>query len=139
MLTKQEDLEKCAINFYRELFSAQQELEQEEILALVLGKVTPEMNLDLTKPYTEEEVKQALFMMGPDKSPGPNGFTAGFYQTHWDLVGPSVTQAVLNFLNGGTLPDGINHTTIVLIPKIKNPLDMKHFRPISLCNVIYKI
>lgn len=78
-------------------------------------------------------------MMGPNKSPGPDGFTTGFYQTHWDLVGPSVCQAVMNFLDGGMLPDGINHTTIVLIPKIKNPQDMKHFRPISSCNVIYKI
>ena len=57
-------------------------------------------------------------MMGANKAPGPDGFTAGFYQTHWDTVGPSVTNAVPNFLNGGQLPEAINQTTIVVIPKV---------------------
>lgn len=39
---------------------------------------------------------------------------------HWDVLGPRVTTAALDFLNAGVLPDGINHTTIVLIPKIKD-------------------
>lgn len=77
-------------------------------------------------------------MMGAN-NPGPDGFTTAFYQVHWDIVGPSITSAILNFLNGGQMPEGINQTTIVLIPKIKHPQDLKHFRPISLCNVIYKI
>ena len=82
---------------------------------------------------------RALFMVGANKASGPDGFTAGFLQYHWDTLGPSITAAVLDFLNGGTMPEAINQTTIVLIPKVKNPQDIKQFRLISLCNVIYKL
>jgi hypothetical protein len=78
-------------------------------------------------------------MMGVNKAPGPDEFTAGFFQTHWASIGSSVTNVVLHFLNGGQMPEGVNQTTIVLIPKIKNPQELKEFRPISLCNVIYKL
>lgn len=54
-------------------------------------------------------------------------------------MGAGITAAVLNFLNGGMLPNEVNHATIVLIPKMRNPQVMKEFRPISLCNVLYKI
>ena len=97
------------------------------------------MNVRLTRPYSATEVETALQMMGANNAPGPDGFTARFYQLHWDLIGKEVTTAVLNFLNGGTLPADINHTTIVLIPKTRNPQGMTEFRPISLCNVLYKI
>jgi hypothetical protein len=50
-----------------------------------------------------------------------------------------VTQEALNVLNGGQLPEGWNETTIVLIPKVKNPDKLKDLRPICLCNVVYKI
>jgi hypothetical protein len=138
MVTKQEDLELCAVDFYRHLFSAQEMLEPEAILQHVPCKVSDAMNESLTRPYTAEEVKKAIFMMGPNKALGPDGLTAGFYQEHWDLVGPSVIAVVLNFLNGGIMVEDINKTTIVLIPKIKNPQTMEQFEPISLCNVIHK-
>jgi hypothetical protein len=75
----------------------------------------------LARPFLAEEVEKALFMMGANKAPGPDGFTAGFYQHHWELLGPSITRGVLNFLNGGVMPPEVNMTTIVLIPKVKNP------------------
>jgi hypothetical protein len=71
--------------------------------------------------FTEEEVKRALFQMHPSKAPGVDGFTAGFYQRHWNLVGPELCGAVLGFLNGGEMPEEINDTAITLIPKVRNP------------------
>ena len=62
-----------------------------------------------------------------------------FYQKFWHVVGDDVVSAVLDFLNNGSMLPKINHTNIVLIPKVKNPMKMSSFRPISLCNVLYKI
>ena len=54
-------------------------------------------------------------------------------------MGDTIVDAVLDFLNNGHMLPDINHTYIVLIPKVKNLEKMSDFRPISLCNVIYKI
>jgi hypothetical protein len=125
VVTEQQELEIVARDFYSELFTRQEELDVLPILDCVPEKVTDQMNDELTKPFTAAEVEKALFMMGANKAPGPNGFTAGFYQHHWNLLRPSVTRAVLEFLNGGHMPNEVNKTTIVLMPKVKNPQDMK--------------
>ena len=62
-----------------------------------------------------------------------------FYQKFWHIVGNDVSSAVLDFLNFGNMILEINYTHIVLIPKIKSLEKMTDFKPISLCNVIYKI
>jgi len=59
--------------------------------------------------------------MAPGKAPGVDGFNAGFFQTHWELVKPGVVKVVLTFLNGGDLPEEVNKTLLVLIPKVSNP------------------
>ena len=54
-------------------------------------------------------------------------------------MGTDVVAAVLDFMHSSTMPSDINYTHIVLIPKVKSPEKMSDYRPISLCNVIYKI
>ena len=93
----------------------------------------------LSIPFTAREVKKALFSISGLKAPGPDGYCSYFYQDNWDLVGPEVCAAVLDFLTTGKLLKEINATTITLIPKTKCPAKVSDFRPISCCNVLYKI
>ena len=113
--------------------------QKEECLSAVPHKVTLEMQEVLSSEFSAEEVKAALFQMGPTKAPGPDGMNTLFYQKFWHVVSNNVVNAVLDFLNSGKMVPDINHTNIVLIPKIKSPEKISDFRPISLCNVIYKI
>lgn len=57
----------------------QQNLDQDGILPYVQAKVTDERNASLCRPFTEEGVEKSLFTMGPNKAPGPDGYTAGFF------------------------------------------------------------
>lgn len=77
--------------------------------------------------------------MSADKSPGPDGMNAMFIQQHWDIVGPIVTKAVQDCLNEKEYVGLINSTLVTLIPKVNDPVYVSDFRPISLCNVLYKV
>lgn len=77
--------------------------------------------------------------MNPDKAPGPDGMTPGFFQKFWSIVGADLIRIVRNFFETGQMVPELNETNIVLIPKKKTPMDMGDLRPIALCNVSYKI
>ena len=93
----------------------------------------------LIDPVSFAEVKLAVFSMSPFKAPGPDGFQAYFFKEYWEIVGTEIWNIVRSAFLGEFLNPSIMETLIVLIPKIDNPTFMKDFRPISLCNVVYKI
>jgi len=93
------------------------------VLNTVPTKVTPNMNDQLLAPFTEKEVKEALFQMFPTKAPGPDGLPAHFFQQHWDVCGEEITEVVLRILKGDDNPSCINETLIVLIPKVSGTED----------------
>ena len=134
-----EDIANVATNYFENLFSLGSCDRMEECLEAVQHKVTPDMKGILSRDYSAEEIKAALFQMGPTKAPGPYGMNAIFYQKFWHIVGDDVIAAVLDFLNSGNMNFELNYTDIVLIPRNKSPERMSDYRPISLCNIIYKI
>lgn len=97
------------------------------------------MNNILCTEFSEDEVKAALDAIGDLKAPDPDGMPSLFYKRYWHIVGEKITQEALRILRGGEMPMGWNDTLVVLIPKVSKPESVKDLRPISLCNVVYKI
>ena len=87
---------------------------------------------------TSHEIRQSVFLT-PFKALGPDGLHAGFYQHLWHFLKNYVSQFVLDFFQIRILPFGVNDTLLTLIPKVLHPEHISQFRPISLCNVSYKI
>ncbi|MDV3157560.1 MAG: reverse transcriptase family protein, partial [Candidatus Phytoplasma australasiaticum] len=102
-------------------------------------KISNEMWELINRPFGEEDIKKAMFDMAPFKAPGPDGFHAGFFQRMWSIVGKAVVEQTVNFFNSGIMQEGLNDTLVTLIPKVNHPDKVTQFRPISLCNVCYKV
>lgn len=86
------------------------------------------MNEELCRPYTNEEIKSALFQMGHIKASDPDGFSALFYQTRWAFLEEDICQAVR--VEERPIPKGFCDSLIVLIPKVARPKQLKNFHPI---------
>lgn len=110
-----------------------------DILSCVATKITAAQNQELLEPFTATDVRDALFSMHPDKSPGPDGMNSTFFQKFWHIIGGDVTAACLSFIDKCEFPDELNVTAIVLIPKKSQPEYLAYLRPIALCNILYKI
>ena len=93
----------------------------------------------LAKVVSPTEIKEALWSMKAFKAPGPDGLHAGFFQRFWLVVGDSVREEVMKVFRERKVLEYLNRTLIVLIPKIQGPETIGNYRPISLCNSVYKI
>lgn len=93
----------------------------------------------LNAPFTKMEIDNVVFYMKANSAPGPDRMPALFYQKCWGIFASDTTRMVMSFLNRGYLARELVHTIIILIPKAKSPSKFCDYRPISLCNVLYKI
>ncbi|GMI79095.1 hypothetical protein HRI_001578800 [Hibiscus trionum] len=138
-VTNEEEMGQIAREYFISLFTSQGGGDNAKILEGISKVITDEMNGFLRREYTQEEVFSALKSMSPLKAAGEDGLGALFYRRFWHIVGNDVSAFCIRALKGEIPLDSINHTRIVLIPKVNEPTIMAHFRPISLCNVLYKL
>ncbi|XP_074306147.1 uncharacterized protein LOC141641381 [Silene latifolia] len=139
LCTEGADIQMAFLDYYQSLLGSHtQTLSVQKHVVTGGPCCTEEHWLILAQPVTMEEVKQCIFSIPNGKSPGPDGYSSQFYKDAWDIIGDEVGAAVINFFEAGRLLNQINSTVITLIPKIDRPTSVKHFRPISCCNVLYK-
>jgi hypothetical protein len=125
-----------ATSYFQELFTRDHLLNLDELIGMTREKVTTEMNDNMCKEFTDDEISDAMFQIGPLKASGVDGFPARFYQRNW---GTTKAEVIINglklFFVVGHMPTEVNDTTIILIPKVDQPETLNDIRPISLCIV----
>jgi hypothetical protein len=90
-------------------------------------------------PFSENEVREAVFGSYAEGALGPDGFSFLFYQVFWDLIKGDLIKLVRLFEQGGLNLDRLNYAMITLLPKELDAKIPKKFRPISLINYSFKI
>ncbi|XP_074314256.1 uncharacterized protein LOC141649465 [Silene latifolia] len=138
--TTSQSIRDAFLNYYQELLGTSKPTEMVRQQVLNSGKCCTEAHKEiLNKPVTNEEIKEAFFKVPIDKSPGPDGYTSGFFKDSWDIVESDICSAIHDFFSTGKRLKQINATTITLIPKCERPTTVKQFRPIACCNLLYKV
>ncbi|GMJ10394.1 hypothetical protein HRI_004708600 [Hibiscus trionum] len=133
------DIHTVARDYFMDIFSSIHPDNFEQILASVSPCISTAENDILMSPFDKKEVYTTLQAMGPLKAAGADGLGEVFYQRLWHILGDEVADFCIGLLNGVYDMQLINQTHTVLIPKVSSPSNMTHYRPISLCNVIFKI
>jgi hypothetical protein len=134
-----ENIGSSLVNHFSFLFLTTNPILDEGIAELVDVVITEDENVALCILPDEGEIFLAISDLGLNKAPGLDGMTGLFYKSYWPIVKCSVVASFQSFFRGGYMLKEFNHTNISLIPKIDNPSQVNHFRPISLTNFNYKI
>ncbi|KAJ8421769.1 hypothetical protein Cgig2_000946 [Carnegiea gigantea] len=127
--------------FYKDLLgNAYPQRSSLDCSTISLGVIlSMEQQIGLCKAFTDTDIKEAMFSIPNHKSPGPDGFSSGFFKSSWNSTGPLVCALVKHFFQIGYMPLFISATKLIVLPKVAHPQRASDFRPISCCNILYKV
>ncbi|XP_061353784.1 uncharacterized protein LOC133298506 [Gastrolobium bilobum] len=137
-VTGEEDLIELARDYFQNLFKEERSMSSGFQTCSTWPVISLDQKLLLSLEITDEEIKKAFFQMPSLRAPGPDGFPALFFHKNWGLLRHQIIGCMKFYLQHPDQIREINHTLIALIPKVDRPCSMKQFRPIALCNSIYK-
>jgi hypothetical protein len=142
-ISDQAQIEHSFCTHFQKLYVDEPQYSADEIQfqlnCLQIPKLTDQQRCTLDQLVDDAEILPVVQQLGPLKAPGPDGIPAAFYKKIWPTVQHEILNMVKAFFHSGFLLKSLNHTFISLIPKVPTLERVTQFRPISLCNVSYKI
>ncbi len=140
-ITESKEIRKEAVAFYEELYKGEQVVEEETASCFYEGlpQVPEGVNGELVKPFTKEELYNALNSMKCGKAPGIDGIPVEFYKAFWAVVGDDLFDVLNDSLSRGLLPLSCRRAVITLIPKKGDLRNIKNWRPVSLLCSDFKV
>ena len=94
VLYEEEQIVECIGKYFTEIFTSSNRDCTSTVNQALTQKITPEMNEQLIKLPTAAEIKAEMFSIHPDKAHGPDGFSASFFQSNWETIGPAITHEI---------------------------------------------
>jgi len=130
-----------ATRYFSTLFSEDSppaDNEKNIIFSCIPSLITQDMNDYLMRPISLEELEEVVFGMPKGKAPGPDGFPVEFFQEFW-VINHDLLEVVKESYSSKQMLRALNSTFLTLIPKREGANQLEFFRPIALCNVVYKV
>lgn len=114
------EISQVAVKYFQDLYTSggTNTAAYGEVFQDFQPRVTLDMNQDLTRMITEEEVYKAVMDIGAHRAPGPEGFTDVFYHNYWAEIKDDVMKEITKFFETGHMDPQLSHTNLCLIPKI---------------------
>jgi hypothetical protein len=137
------EIQEIIRNYFESLYSNKFEnLEEMERFLEIYNH--PILNLEdinhLNRSITQKEIEAAIKSLPKKKSPGPDAFTAEFYQMLKEELIPILLKLFHEIEREGIVPNSFYESNITLIPKPDKDTSKKEkYRPISLMNIDTKI
>ncbi|GKV45281.1 hypothetical protein SLEP1_g52387 [Rubroshorea leprosula] len=124
--------------FFEEMFKEKQRV-RPKLGGVCFKQISQEDNDFIIGPFSESEIKAAMWECDSSKASGPDGFNFRFIKCEWELIKDDVIRFLQEFHKNSKMVRGLNTSFIVLVPKSNNPQKIEEYRPISLIGVMYKI
>ena len=139
----QQHIKRIIRNYYQQLYANKMDnLEEMDKFSEMynLPKLNQQEIENINRPITTMEMETVTGYLLANKSPGPDCFTAEFYQNFREELTPSLLKLFQKIAEKGKLPNSFYEATITLIPKPgKDATKKENYRPISLMNIDTKI
>eukprot|EP00253_Pinus_taeda_P024539 PITA_24539 len=137
-----EDMEKEFAGYFKDILKEPNGNRDEAIWDITqhIPKIINEdHNTQLLQPVSLKEVEEEISQLKDGKAPGPDGFTANFFHEFWELIKTEVWELVEESRSMHWVLPALNSSFIALVPKEAASNKPEKYRPIALCNVIYKL
>lgn len=139
--TAHRDKETILLHFFKGLMGVSSTVNTTIDLDSLLrpNSITTAQAADLSRPFTLDEIKEALWAMKDDASPDPDGFGPAFYKANWHLVKMDLVNLLSDFHSGSADLQRLNQAHIILLPKRSDASMPENYRPVSLQNCSVKL
>ena len=115
------------VNFFGKLYS-KPEGDSWRIEGSDWAPISGESAVWLDRPFSEEEVRMAVFQLNKEKAPSPDGFTIAVYQECWDVRKEDLMRVFLEFHTKGVINQSTNATFIAMVPKKSQTFKISNYR-----------